>query len=99
VLLIIAGLLTLFQGLIAFSMDPASLDLEYTWLLPCCGTLEVLFGLGAFAGGFLALRPSNYGLVIVGCLCAIAGFGLVAGTALGIIALVLVYPQRGEFGR
>ena len=97
--LIIAGLLTLFQAAIIFSMDPTSIDggLTYEWILPCCGTLDVLFGLGALAGGFLAFRPSNYGLVLTGCLCAIAGFGLIAGTALGIVALVLVTSQRSEF--
>lgn len=101
VLLIVAGLLTLLQGLVLFGMESYFVDegVIDTTFLTCCGVVEILFGVGAAAGGYFTLKSSNYGLAVTGCLCAIAGFGLVAGTVLGIVALVLVVSRRSEFRR
>lgn len=99
ILLIVAGLLAAFQGLVIFGMESYFEDagISGSGVVVVCGTVELVLGLGALAGGFFALRATNYGLVLAGCVCAILGFGLLAGTVLGVVALVLAWSRRNEF--
>jgi hypothetical protein len=94
-LLIIAGILTIIQGVALMSGVSV---MEYgSGFVSCCGMLEVLFGLGAAAGGYLAAKRDNYSLVVVGCVLAIVGLGAIVGTLLGIVALMIVLAHKEEF--
>jgi hypothetical protein len=99
ILLIVAGLLAALQGVVIFGMEPYFEDagISQSGAVVLCGTAELVLGLVALAGGFFALRATNYGLVLAACICAIISFGLFAATVLGAVALVLVWSHRSEF--
>ena len=94
-LLIIAGVLTMIQGFVL--MAGVSILDSGSGLATCCGPIDILFGLGAIAGGIMASKRENYTLVLVGCILAIVGFGAAIGTVLGIIALIMVLAHKEEF--
>ncbi|MEW5747685.1 MAG: zinc ribbon domain-containing protein [Candidatus Thermoplasmatota archaeon] len=94
-MLIIAGVIMLIQGVLFVANVPV-LGLGVGYLV-CCGFLEVLFGVGAIMAGLSATKRENFALVVVGCVLAIVGFGAVIGTLLGVIALLIVLADRGEF--
>lgn len=101
ILLIVAGLLAAFQGLVVFGMDSyfAEQGISSTGVAVACGTIELILGFVAMAGGFFTLRATNHGLVMAGCICAIISFGLFAATVLGVVALMIVWSHRNEFRR
>lgn len=94
-LLMIAGFMTLIQGFILMAYVPA-LELGSGYMT-CCGVLEILFGLGAIAGGHMATKRENFTLVMVGCLLAIAGLGFIVGSILGLVALLMLLGHKDEF--
>jgi hypothetical protein len=94
-LLIVAGILTLVQGLM-FVSSMSVIDLGFGQLV-CCGFLDILFGLGAIAGGLSATKRENFTFLIVGCVLAIVGVGFVLGSILGAVALLMVLAHRDEF--
>jgi len=99
VLLIIAGFLAMLQGALYVLVESIAIDLGFsgTLGLACCGILSIVFGLGAVAGGALALKRSNFVLVIIGCVLAMLSLAFLIGFLLGLIALILVAMSKDEF--
>lgn len=99
VLLVIAGAITVFQGVYLLALESmiVAADLPSPVSLGCCGLIDILFGVGAIAGGYFAYRRSNFLLAVAGCLVALFGLGLVFGSVLGLIALILVLMRKDDF--
>lgn len=99
VLLLIAGLLALFQGLFYLVADSLIVEMGYPSYggFVCCGTLDVVFGVGAIAGSYCAHRRTNFGLALVGAVVGMLGFGFAIGFLLGLIALILIATNRQAF--
>lgn len=99
VLLIIAGLMALLQGILYMMLGSMIVDVDpsFSGYMGCCGFLDVLFGLGGIAGGYFATKRTNFGLVTIGAIVAMLGLGFMIGGLLGLIALVIVVTSRDEF--
>lgn len=99
VLLIIAGLLAILQGMVYLWVESIAIDLGVTGGvgLACCGMLDIVFGIAAVAGGAMALKRSNFVLVIIGCVLAMLSLAFVIGSLLGLIALILVAVSKDDF--
>ncbi len=100
VLLVIAGALTLIQGVYMTPFESMFLeeDGSSSSSYACCGFLEVVFGIVAIASGYFAYKRSNFALVVAGCMAAIAGIALLLlGPVLGVVALILVVMNRKDF--
>lgn len=97
ILAILAGILSLGQGLL-YSLSSSVLPYELgSGYLCLCGGLGILFGLGSIAGGIFAIGRKNFGLAVVGAVVGMLGFGLVIGFLLGLIALILIAISKSEF--
>lgn len=99
ILLIIAGLFAWVTATVFFSMGRAIEDLtgQSFDLLPVCGYIEFLLGLGAMFGGLMAMRRTRYGLARAGAIAAIISIGGLISLALGIVALVLLSKSQDDF--
>jgi len=61
--------------------------------------LEVIAAILTFTGGIFALMKRNYIIVVVGCVAALVGMGLIlTATLLGAAALWILQGSRHEFG-
>jgi len=101
ILLVIAGLLALGQGIIYVMADSMISSLPSyggsTGVLCFCGGLDVLFGLAALGGAFSCFGRKNFWLAMIGAILGMLGFGLVVGFVFGLVGLILVAIARDEF--
>jgi len=107
VLVIIAGILALANGLLFLAFSTADLtgislppevsleDIES--IVRVCGVIEVIFGFVAILGGIFAIQRKHFGLAILGSVLGMLGLGFTIGGLLGLIGLILVAVSRKEF--
>jgi hypothetical protein len=107
VLVIIAGILALANGLfyLAFSTSsltgislPPEISLEdVASIVRMCGVVEVIFGSVAILGGIFGIRRKHFGLAVLGSVLGMLGLGFTIGGLLGLVGLILVAISRKEF--
>lgn len=99
ILLLLAGVAALGQGILYLFVQSIAAQIGDTGVsIGCCGTYDVLLGLGAVMGGVVALQRKSFVLVVLGAIAAIASLALlVVGPILGIIALILFAGAKDEF--
>lgn len=109
----IAGLLLLAAGAVAISMgvydlaiagsiDPMVADgfgtIDISRYATCCGTLLVLFGAGAFAGGYFTLVQERWTFALLGAILATISVGpYCVCFLLGLIAIILIAAGKDQF--
>lgn len=113
VLIMIAGILAIGNGIVYISIDAADIeDAGYTpisqgemslseleEIMNVCGGLEFVFGTIAAIGGVFAIMRKYFYFALVGGVFALLGFGFVVGSLLGLIGIILIALSKDEFGR
>jgi hypothetical protein len=103
ILLVLAGLLALGQGIVYMMADSMASSYYppsyggYAGALCFCGGIDVLFGLAAFGGAYSCFGRKNFWLAIIGAVLGMLGLGLLVGFVFGLIGLILVAVSRNEF--
>ena len=70
---------------------------EFVAFIHQCGFVDLAFGVVATVGGVFALTRRHFGLAVTGGVFAILGLGLLIGSLLGLIGLILVLVSRRDF--
>ena len=98
-MIIIAGVLGVFYGLLTLSVVGQVNALGYS--LPgsvtCCAGLLCIFGLIAIAGGFSGIGRRSVVFAIVGGIFGILSIGFFFGALLSLIGIILVAISHNEF--
>jgi hypothetical protein len=100
ILLIIAGVIAIGMGVLLAmgSSVAASVGVDVSGTLCICSALELLFGLGAIAGGVFSLKGEKFTLCILGAVVGLFSLGpIFIGSILSLIALILIAVSRDEF--
>ena len=98
VLIILAGVIAIFQGLLYLVAESVySQTYGNIVSLSCCGFLDLLLGAGAVLGGYMAITRKGFALAVLGAVAAMIGMGFLIGALLGLIGLVLVLAYRTQF--
>lgn len=99
VLLMVAGVLAFVQGVFYLFLESAlaAMDVSSYGGVGCCGLIDILFGLGAIAGGYFAFKRTNYLLALAGGVLGMLGLGFMIGGLLGLVALILIAMEKAEF--
>ena len=101
VLLVIAGLLALGQGILYVMADSMVSSMPsyggYSGPLCLCGGLDILFGLAALGGAYSCFGRKSFWLAAIGAILGMLGFGLLVGFVFGLIGLILVAISKNEF--
>lgn len=100
ILLIIAGVIAIGMGVLLAmgSSVAASVGVDVSGTLCICSALELLFGLGAIAGGVFSLKGEKFTLCILGAIVGLFSLGpIFIGSILSLIALILIAVSRDEF--
>ena len=104
ILSIIAGVLGVTIGTAVFAMEalitvlPVTPEIlaEFFWIF---GAAPIVLGIVAIIGGIHALWRRNWGLALVGCICALlCVLPVLPAVILGILAIILVGIAKREFG-
>lgn len=97
ILAIIAGLLSLAQGLLYTVSGGMFVEYVGSGALCLCGGLGILFGLGSLAGGIFAIQRKGYALAVAGAVVGMLGFGFIIGFFIGLAALIMIASAKQEF--
>lgn len=103
----VAGILLILSGLIAFYTSYrffVAQELVYEELgysvgsIACCGMLEIVFGIGAILGGYVATTQRRFTLALIGSILGMLSLGpLFAGSILAFLALIIITLRRDDF--
>jgi len=97
VLLIIAGVLGLFEAFIVLALGGA-VAVAGSGFVTCCGLLMLLFALAGIVGGFFATTRSHFVLAILGGVLVMGCIGpIFLSVILGLIGLLLVAVSKDQF--
>jgi hypothetical protein len=108
--IVIGGLLAILMAIVLLMMtvndfqDLGGLNLgnttpeDFVAFAHQCGMVDIVFGAIAIVGGVFALTRKHFGLAVTGGVFAILGLGLLIGSLLGLIGLILVVVSRKDFG-
>lgn len=99
VLLLAAGLSTLFTAFILLLISEGIVDLYGVHIagLECCVILEFIFAILIMAGALMAFRQKRYGLVRASAIIAIISVGLLVSVITGVVALYLLAKSKDQF--
>ena len=98
-LTLVAGILAVSNGLMAFFGDTSSIWFDVDVGVnrySVCGTMILAFGVVAVVGGISALLGKNLSLALAGAALGAMGDGL-AGFVLGLIAVLLLFLSNEDF--
>jgi hypothetical protein len=99
VLIIIAGVLGVLEGMLTFGAigEVSTLGYEVPGSVSCCAGLMVLFGLVAVLGGWSAMGRKSVVFAIAGGIFGILAIGFLIGAVLSLIGIILVAVAHSEF--
>ena len=98
ILLIVAGLIAIGQGLLYLAAGSMISTYDYsTFPLTCCAGLDLLFGCAAIGGGIFAVKQERFLLAIVGSVCALLSLGFLIGSLFGLLALIFIAVGKDSF--
>ena len=100
VLLILAGLLAIGQGVMFLAANEIVRDYYGSAAgsnLCLCGGLGILFGLVAIGGAVSCFKREGFVFALVGALLGMLGIGFVLGGIFGLVALILIALAKEEF--
>jgi len=100
-LILFGGMMSMVNGFLilnASSYVPEIFGLGAFSLSPLCGTLMLMFGLGALLGGVLGVFRKKWGIVMAASvLCLISVGWMFLSMVLGFIGLILVSISKDDF--
>jgi len=105
-LLFVVATLSIISGIYALAvesaLDPIAVEglgsVDLSGYVMCCGTLTLIFGAAALAGGYFTLVQERWTIALMGAILGMLSVGPYAlGFLLGLIALILIAAGKDQF--
>ena len=100
VLLMIAGIAEIANGIVSFNMEiPANdLGVDLSGTVACCATLVIFFGIIAVLGGLVSIYRKNFYMALIASIVGILGGGwYLTSSLMSLIAMIVIAFSMDDF--